>query len=325
MDKVRIGFIGCGGIAQYHFGHLEKIDEAEVVAVCDLIAEKAETASERFDATPYIRYEEMLKAEELDAVYVCVEPSAHTGMEFAVIEKGCHIFVEKPVALDLDYAGRVRDAIAEKALISGVGFQCRYAETLPRVKAWLAGQDIGMVAGFRLGGMPKVWWWRRKETSGGQVAEMSIHNFDLCRYLFGEVKAVQAMARRGIMTEVENYDTDDASSVTMMFESGVVCTYFSGCFSNGIGKSGMEVYTKKGKLEYSIGGAFKIIEPNLVIDGKAGNDYGQEEDDAFIDAVLTNDQSLVMSPYADAVKTLELVLGANESMDNGGKLVTLGQ
>jgi predicted dehydrogenase len=324
MDKVRVGVIGCGGIAQFHFGHFEKIEQAQIVAVCDLVEEKVKAAAERFSATPYLRYEEMFEKEKLDAVYVLVEPSAHTGMELMAIEKGCHLFVEKPMSLSMEYANRVKRGLEEKQLISGVGFQCRYAETLPRVKAWLSTQEIGAFAGFRFGGLPRVWWWRRKEHSGGQAVEQTIHNFDLLRYMLGDVVAVQAMARRGIMNDIEDYDADDASAVTMTFESGVIGTMFSGCFSGGgIGKGTFEIYTKKGRLEYSINGVFKIQEPNMTIEGKAGNDYGQEEDDAFIDAILENDQSLVMSPYADACKSLEVVLAANESMDAGGKLVTL--
>ena len=75
-----------------------------------------------------------------------------------------------------------------------------------------------------------------------------------------------------------------------------------------------------------VGSALKrriAIEPNLTIEMKTGNDYGQEEDDTFIDAILDGDQSLVLSPYSEAVRDLQVVLAANESMDNGGKVVVL--
>ena len=322
-DKVRVGFIGCGGIAGYHFGHFEKMGEAQIVAVCDLIEEKAQKAAQQFSATPYLSYADMLASEELDAVYVCVEPCAHDGMELLAIEKGCHLFVEKPMALSMEYANTVKDALADKGLISGVGFQTRYVETIPRVKAWLEMQDIGIFCAYRLGGMPRVWWWRRRDTSGGQVVEQSIHGFDMCRYLFGEVVAVQAMGRRGIMGEVEDYDTEDASSVTMTFESGVVGTLLSGCFSQFGGKGGIDVYAKTGHLQFRAGSGFTIREANMTIEGKSSNDIGQDEDEAFIEAVQTGDQSLVLSSYADACKSLEVTLAANESMDAGGTLVRL--
>ena len=171
--------------------------------------------------------------------------------------------------------------------------------------------------------MPGVWWWRRRETSGGQAVEQMIHTFDMARYLFGEVAAVQAFGRRGIMTEVENYDTEDASAVNLLFENGIIGTIYSGCFSPRPGRNGIDVFCKGARLEYTERKGFKATETNMVIDAKTGNDYGQEEDDAFIDAILDGDQSLILSPYSEAVKDLEVVLAANESMDKGGALIRL--
>lgn len=324
MDKVRIGFIGCGGIAQYHFRHLPNIASAQVVAVCDKIPERAQAAADKFTATPYTVYAEMLEKENLDAVYVCVEPSAHDGMEMMAIEKGCHLFVQKPMSLDMNYACGVRDALAAKGLISGVGFQCRYVDTLPRVKAWLDNQQIGTVVATRLGGLPMVWWWRERQHSGGQIIEQTIHNYDILRYLLGEVTAVSGMGREGIITDVENYDTEDASAVIMHFASGVVATMVTGCFSPGnAGHSSFDFYTRNGKLNYDLGGSFAITQGTMTVSGKPANDYGQECDEAFIEAILANDQSLVMSSYADGCKTLALTIAATESVHNGGKLVTL--
>jgi myo-inositol 2-dehydrogenase / D-chiro-inositol 1-dehydrogenase len=172
--------------------------------------------------------------------------------------------------------------------------------------------------------MPGVWWWRNRAFSGGQAVEQTIHTFDMVRYLFGEVVSVSAFGRRGIMEDVEDYDTEDASAVNLKFESGLIGTVYSGCFANGFGKNGIDVYCKGAKLEYTERGGFKAMEAKMTIEMKTGNDYGQEEDDAFIDAILDNDQSLILSPYSEAVKNLEVVLAANESMDNGGKVINLG-
>jgi len=323
QKKLQVGFVGCGGIANFHFGHFEKIAEAKITAVCDLLDDRVQKTAERFSATPYKDYREMLAKEELDVVYVCVEPCAHDGMELLAIEKGCHLFVEKPVALNLDYARQVEAGLQKKGLINGAGFQDRYLDFVPRMKAWLATKEIGFFNGYWVGGMPGVWWWRRRETCGGQAVEQTIHTFDMARNLFGEVVAVQAFGRRGIITDVENYDTEDASAVNLSFESGLIGTIYSGCFTHFGGKNGIDVYCKDARLEYTGRGGFKATEPNMTIEMKTGNDYGQEEDDTFIDAILENDQSLILSPYSEAVKNLEVVLAANESMDNGGKLVRL--
>lgn len=327
-DKVRVGFIGCGGIANYHFGHFENIETAQITAVCDRVDERVQKTSARFSATPYKDFHEMLDREKLDAVYVCVEPCAHErdgdNIELAVIDKGHHLFVEKPPALTMGYARQVLAGIEKKNLISAVGFQDRYQDIVPRMKAWLDMQEIGFFNGYWVGGMPGVWWWRRRETSGGQAVEQTIHTFDMARCLFGDVVAVNAMGRRGIMTDVENYDTEDASGVTMTFANGVIGTIYSGCFSRFAGKNGIDVFCKTGRLEYTERRGFKVLESNMTIEAKTGNDFGQEEDDVFIEAVRTGDASEILAPYSEAIKSLEVTLAANESMDAGGKLITLG-
>ena len=329
--QVKIGFIGCGGIANFHFGHYDKdkngnpkIPEAKIVAVCDKLEDRVNAAAARFGAKPYACYKEMLSKEKLDAVYVCVEPCAHDGMEMMAIEKGCHLFVEKPVALNLDYAKKVEAALAKKKLINAAGFQDRYLDFEPTMKAWVKQSKVGFFNAYWVGGMPGVWWWRRRDTSGGQAVEQTIHTFDMCRNLFGEVVAVQAFGRRGIITDVENYDTEDASAVNLTFANGIIGTVYSGCFiRGGGGKNGIDVYTMNGRMEYVERRSVTITEPNRTISIQVGNDFGQEEDDTFIEAILTKDQSIIKSPYSEAVKNLQVTLAANESMDNGGKVIRL--
>jgi len=319
MDKLRVGFIGCGGIAQYHFGHYEKMQEkAQIVACCDLLEERRKATAERFGAVPYADYSDMLEREKLDALHICVQPGAHDGMEFMAIEKGIHLFVQKPMTLDMKYARKVMNAIKKKGLISAVGLQCRYTDTLPFVKNWVDRHEIATISCYRFGNVPMVWWWREMEQSGGQAVEQTIHNFDVLRYLFGEVAQVQAARRRGIVKGIENYNVDDASSTLITFKSGVIGTFTTGCFGTFPGD--FNFFAADGhKMEYYLGGNYKASSANMTIEGKASNDYGQESDETFVDAVrgeIPADE--ILSPYSDACKTLAFTLAINESMDQGG-------
>ncbi len=317
---VRVGFVGTGGIANFHMNHLEKMDDVKVVAVCDMAEEKVKKASERFAAPAFFDYKEMLDKVPMDALYVCVPPFAHVGQEELAVKKGLAILVEKPVHLDLAKAKRIAKTIQRKGLVSAAGYQDRYLDIIDRLKAYLDGREPGIVMGYWMGGMPGVHWWRVKKESGGQAVEQTTHIFDMCRYLFGEITHVQAAGRTGLMTHVPDYDVEDASAVTCYFKSGLVGTIFSACFLTVGNKSGIDIWTRDAAIEYRERTSLKIIEKNAVLEAKVGNDFGFLEDRTFIDAVKKGDPSLVRSSYPDAVKSLAVCLAANEAMATGEKV-----
>lgn len=327
MDRIKVGIIGCGGIAQYHFGHFEKmLDKMQLVAACDLVIEKAQKTAERFPgAKVYTDYRVMFEQEQLDAVFVCVQPGAHDGMEFIAIEKGINIFCQKPMSLDMKYAKKVNNGIKKNKLISAVGLQCRYSDSIPFVKSAidrkLANNDIAAVSAYRFGGFPMVWWWREMKQSGGQAVEQTIHNFDMLRYLFGDVEQVCAIRRRGVIRDIEGHDSDDASSTLISFKNGVIGTFNTGCFSKADGPNDGDIsaYFRDGKITYSIFGNYTIKDKKLLVTGKHSNDYGQECDETFIDAVRGDiDRDEILTPYSEAIKSLAFVLAINESMDANG-------
>lgn len=314
---MRIGFIGTGGIANYHLEHLMEIKEAEVVALCDVVEERAKEAAKKYGGTFYTDYRKMLNKEKLDALYICIPPFAHQGQELLAAERGIPFFVEKPIGLSLDYAKKVGESIARNNLITSVGYQDRYQDIVEKVKDLLTGRKTGLFLGYWMGSMPAVSWWRKKEESGGQVVEQTTHIFDLARYLFGEVEKVAAFGRTGLIEDVKGYNVEDASSATLYFKNGVVGTIFSACFLSYVGKCGMDIYQKDLAIEYKERASIKIIEPKKSTEINVGNDFGLLEDQIFIEAVKKKDDSKIRSNYADAVKTLVVTLAVNESITSG--------
>lgn len=314
---VKVGFIGTGGIASYHFNHLEKMDDVRVVAVCDAIEERARQAAERWGARVYPDHRTLLSEADLDALYICIPPFAHGEMEHLALERGLPLFVEKPVHLDLADARSIAQEIEAKGLVSAVGYQDRYQDIIDRLRAYLSGQQVGLMMGYWMGGMPGVYWWRRRELSGGQAVEQTTHIFDMARYLFGEVRTVFAGGTKGLMADVPDYNIEDASAVTLFFESGLVGTIFSACFLNVGGRGGMDIFCKNAYIAYQERTSVKITEPHCTIEMKNGNDFGFAEDRTFIDAVASGDGSAIRSTYPDAVKSLALSLAANKSLDTG--------
>ena len=312
---LRVGFIGTGGIAQgFHMPALEKIKDVQVVAVCDKARVRARTAAERCGATAYSDYSDMLKAERLDACYVCLPPFAHGTIEVELANRGIPMLVEKPVHLDIKTARRAANTITRKKLVSAAGYQDRYQGIIGRAQKFLAKREAAMFIGYWMGGMPGVYWWRRRSLSGGQIAEQTTHIFDLARYLFGEVKTVFAGGRLGLMEDVPKYNVDDASAVTLVLRSGMLGVIFSACCLETGGKCGMDIFCKDARLEYAERTSLNIIEKNHTEFFRMADDLALLENKAFIEAVRRGDPSLVRSAYPDAVKSLEVCLAANESI-----------
>jgi myo-inositol 2-dehydrogenase/D-chiro-inositol 1-dehydrogenase len=317
---LRVGFIGCGGIGRWHMEHLAAIRGVKMVAFCDTDKARAGSAAEEFgdQAQVFTDYHQMYKDSCFDAVYVCLPPFAHEEQELLAAKAGIHLFVEKPIALDLKLAKSVERAVARAGIISSAGFQDRYLDTIARLEKELASNPPGLMMGYWMGGMPGVYWWRRKELSGGQAVEQTIHIFDMARYLFGEIRSVQAVASKGLMKDVPKYNVEDASAVNLKFKSGLCGTIFSACFSEAGHKTGIDVWSREAAFQYKERGTLTILrkgKKDQVIEQK--NDYATAIDKAFINAINKQDQSELKSSYSDAVKSLAVVLAANESMKTG--------
>ena len=204
MEKVRIGLIGCGGRSGSHQNSFLQMPDVEVVAVADPIEERRLAAAKKFGCTRIYRDHTELYDNEsrdtLDAVVICIEPTAHTDTETRAIDKGIPFIVEKPMTMDLAQAEEIARRVEETGLITAVGFQDRYLDLIEMVRDELPKHRAGgLVYGAWIGGIPGVWWWQKKSTCGGQLLEQNIHLLDGLRWLYGEPLSVYATASRGIV------------------------------------------------------------------------------------------------------------------------------
>lgn len=317
---VRVGFVGCGGMASGHMNNWaqmkEKGEEVELAAFCDVDQSRAEAQATRFGGRAYDDFRPMLDQEQLQAVYVVVPPHAHVGAEIQAARKGCALFVEKPVANSLETALEIQEAIEKAGVINSVGYHYRYKEATDHALKALAGRTIGMVMGSWMGGMPGVPWWRRLEQSGGQFVEQTTHIFDLARYLAGEVEEVYANATTRALQDVEAFNVTDVGAANLKFASGAIGTIHNTCLLKGIGyTTGLTVITPE--LIVEINGGCKLIEPGKRTEIASRNDPYRTEDQVFLDAIRTGNRTAIRSTYADAVKSMAVTLAANESYQKG--------
>ncbi len=327
MKKTRVGLIGCGGRQNVHIDALLQMEDVEIVAVAEPLDDRRAAAAAKTGAKrQYKNHTELYDSESketLDALFIAIEPTAHTDTETRAIEMGIPFLVEKPMTLDLKQADRIAAMIEEKKLITAVGFQDRYLDLMEMVKEELPKhKQGGIVNGAWIGGIPGVWWWQKKSTCGGQLVEQNIHLVDGLRWLFGEPLSVYAihqsgMIRPGIDASPE-YDTDDYSICLIRFKNNVTACLESACYSKDVRPNcGLVVILDDMVIDYRLRNNLIMTTKDRTVDIKRGNNQTYSLDRDFIDAVKTGDGSHIRSPYQDGLKSLKLAFAANQSMETG--------
>ena len=330
---VRIGFIGTGGISISHLRNLVKYEPAEVVALCDLSTEIIENTREavnkavgeqgyKLDAKPYTDYRTMLRQENLDAVFICVPPFAHGEPEEAVIDAGLHMLVEKPIALSYPLASGILSKVKQKGLLTVAAYQLRYGDHLKKVQELLAERTIAMAAVMRFGGLPGVGWYHLQNKSGGQLVEMATHQLDLLRYLIGEIDTVYAAAANRLGDFIRpGIDIFDVNCMSLKFANGAVANFANNVISKHgapAGAAGLHIFCDG--LTISIGNTVNVITAENKYEIPIDWDVMRKQDEAFVQAIISSDASLIKSDYASGLKTLAATLAAEKSARSGQAL-----
>lgn len=316
--KVKVGFIGTGGIAGNHLGNLKGFDDIEFAGMCDVQKERAESRAKEFGGNAYSNFEEMFEKESLDAVYICLPPFAHGAPELAAIDKGIPLFVEKPIDVDIETALKVRQAIQKKGLLSSVGYNWRYSDAVTTAREKLTEYKVLGALGAWMGGLPGTPWWRVKKQCGGQHIEQTTHVFDVCRYLLrGNAVSVHAVAATGGMTDIPNYDIEDISFVNITFNNGTIANIQSACCLSGWGRVKIEIFGRDLAADITQGRAVFVTGPEKKEEIAGTVNPYVVEDRTFIDAVKSGDGSKIRAPYADAVESQKISAAASLSIATG--------
>ncbi len=316
---VRIGVIGCGNIMRNaHIGPtLGDHPDVELVAYYDINREAAESFAADFGGEAV--GSEVEVCERADAVYIAIPPTAHGAAERAALETGTHFFVEKPQALDLDFACEVAAEVERQDLITCVGYQWRHSPVGQALREAVQASTPVLVNMWWYIGTPKLFFNRFKERSGGQVVEQVTHVVDTMRYAVGEIAEVFGWQTNVVHRGWEDWDNDDVGAACVRFESGALGT-ITNCYALTEGAptgSGAEVLCTDRRVHWQ--------GKNVTIRTEDGEERippfeGQPqraEDVAFIEAVKTGDRSGILSPYADGMKTLAVTLACAQSGETG--------
>ena len=225
--KLRIGFIGCGGIAYgKHFPGMQneaKKGNVELVAFCDIIEERAVKATKDYGcegAKTYTDYKELLKDESIDAVHVLTPNVSHSQISCDALRAGKNVMCEKPMAATTEDAKKMLDAMNETGKLLTVGYQNRYAPVNRVAKDVIDDGYVGEVyyakaKWLRRRGVP-TWgvFLEKDKQGGGPNIDIGTHALDLALYMMNnyEVDYVvgTSFEKLGSLSPKEQGQTDEA-------------------------------------------------------------------------------------------------------------------
>jgi len=210
MSKLRFGIIGCGGLGKGHLNNLVKMDDVEVVALCDVDEEQFTKATDtnlgagaKLDTSSFHLYteaEKMLAEEKLDVVVVALPTYLHAKYSIMALDKGLHVFCEKPMARSVEECQAMIDAAKRNNKLLSIGQCVRFDFTYNLIKEAYESGKYGKLQRLELTrySMPPIWgwenWYMDFEKSGGAALDLHVHDVDFVNYLLGRPDAVRSQA-----------------------------------------------------------------------------------------------------------------------------------
>ena len=197
--KFRIAYVGCGGIAQTHLAALATMPDVEVVAGVDIDPDRLEVMKDKWGVEKVFKdWKTMLKEVAPEAVAVCTPNGVHMQPSVEAAEAGCHVIVEKPMAMDPAQCQKMIDAAKKSGKKLAVGFQYRYH---PNTDFIVRARDDGQLGNpmfvkcqaLRRRGIPNWGVFGRKDLQGGgPMIDIGVHVIEMAHYMMGSPRPVAA-------------------------------------------------------------------------------------------------------------------------------------
>lgn len=351
--KLKVGIIGCGGIAKgKHMPSLKKLENVEMVAFCDIFEERAQEAAQNFGvegAAVYQDYRELLADENIDVVHVCTPNDSHADITVFALESGKHVMCEKPMAKTASEARRMVEAAQRTGKKLTIGYQNRFRQDSQYLKQFCVDGGLGDIyyakaQAIRRRAVP-TWgvFLDEEKQGGGPLIDIGTHALDLTLWMMNNYKPKMVVgttfhklgskenaANAWGPWDPEKFKVEDSAFGFIVMENGATITLESSWALNTL-----QVGEAKCILSGTEGGA--DMEDGLRINGeKYGKLYtqqvdlnatgvafyeGKQENDADIEARLwidsiLNDTEPVVKPE-EALVVTEILEAIYESAKTG--------
>ncbi|MFC5465656.1 Gfo/Idh/MocA family protein [Lederbergia graminis] len=334
MSKLKVGVIGCGSISRWrHLPEYAANQQVEIVAVCDIVEERAKEMAEEYNATAYTDYETMLSEADLDVVSVCTPNYLHAPMSIAALNAGKHVLCEKPMATSEEEALAMIEAAEKNGKKLMIAHNQRFVPSHVKARELIENGAIGKIYSFRTAfghGGPEGWsidgkdsWFFRKEEAFiGAMGDLGVHKTDLMRYLLGE-----EFVEVGAFVESsakENSDVDDSAVCVLKSESGIVGTLAASWAYKKSEDNSTVIYGEKGVLRLEDHPQYGLVAQytngevvNYELGRIQSNDEGGQTGTRVIEHFVNSIINDTVPPIdgESGMKSLKVVLGALESSE----------
>ncbi len=227
-EKINIGIIGTGRIGQLHAKNLSfHVPQANVVAVTDAVQETCcACAAECGIPRMADNYEQILASSDIDAVFICSPTDTHAPIIEEAAAAGKHIFCEKPIALHPDQIDKALAAVDQAGVKLQIGFNRRFDPHFKRARDLVAQGEIGTPEIVRITSRdPQPPPIEYVKVSGGLFLDMTIHDFDMCRFLLDdEVTRIFASGACLVDPAIGQAGDIDTATTHLTYRCGALCT-----------------------------------------------------------------------------------------------------
>jgi len=225
--RLNVGVIGLGRLGRVYAQDLaQRVPNARLVAVADRQPEVAQSFAAEYGIPKwYASHQDLLAATDVEAVAVITPTSTHKEVVIDAVRAGKAIFCEKPIALSLPDAVRMLDEVKAAGAFLQMGFQRRfdagYVAAREKIASGVIGDPVVLTSTSRDPFRPPLEFCDPK-LSGGLIADMGIHDFDVARMYMGDVKTVHAIGGALAYPEMKTIGDIDNAIINLVFESGAL-------------------------------------------------------------------------------------------------------
>ncbi len=270
MSRIQWGLIGCGDIAiKSAVPAIQNGKDSTLLSVCRADSKKVKSFADEFGVKKWSSsWQNLVKDEELNSVYVATPVYLHAEQTIAAAEAGKHVLCEKPMALDAAECTRMIDACKASNVKLGIAYYRHFFSPVIRIKEIISSGEIGEIVNIQANnfeyfnlppGAPRYWFLQKKLSGGGPMMDMGCHRIEVFTNLLGPVKTSSSVLKNILFDR----EVEDIAITSFVFESGATAVLVS-AHAIKEPQDTLEVFGSRGSIHVTVlnKGTMEIITEN---------------------------------------------------------------